>query len=255
MKSARKSDFRKFFVAPCNRGGNLAMLIERGLRARRESHAIVLFSLLFFLGIFPSAIWSHLAFVIPPTLLVLALLLDCFEDVARRRAEGVRWFALAGAGVLLVACATASIRIGETVRSWYPTPLDMPRATLFVTPNHAALYRGAADFIEACAGPDDPIFAAPDIPIVYFLTGRRNPTPYELTIPGNVDERVIIERLDLSQTQCIVYNPRMYPEFPPFEALFPDLSRHLRTNYRRTEIITGVGSEWHALVRKAAPKP
>ena len=37
---------------------------------------IVLFSLFFFLGIFPSAIWSHLVFVAPPSLLVVALLLD-----------------------------------------------------------------------------------------------------------------------------------------------------------------------------------
>ena len=228
---------------------------DRGPRARREAHTIVLFSLLFFLGIFPSAIWSHLAFVVPPTLLVVALLLDSFEGMARRRIEGVRWIALVGSGVFLVSSVIASIRIGETVQSWYPTPLDMPRATLFVTPNHAALYRGAANFIESCAGPEEPIFVAPDIPIVYFLTGRRNPTPYELAIPGNVDGRVIIERLDRSWTQCIVYNPRMYPEFPPFEDLFPNLSRYLDDAYRRTKIISGVGSNWHGLVRRETATP
>ena len=58
-----------------------------------------------------------------------------------------------------------------------------------------------------------------------------------------------------SLTQCIAYNPRIYPEFPPFEALFPDLSRHLRTAYRRTEIIPRVGSGRHALLRQATPKP
>jgi hypothetical protein len=227
----------------------------RDQRARRETHTIVLFSLLFFLGIFPSAIWSHLAFVIPPTLLVLALLLNCFEDMARRRVEGFRWVAIAAAGIILSSCLIASIRIGETVQGWYTTPLDMPRATLFVTPNHAALYHGAAKFIESCAGPDEPIFAAPDIPIVYFLTGRRNPTPYELTIPGNVDGQVIVDRLEHSETQCIVYNPRMYPEFPPFETLFPDLFLYLRTDYRQMEIIEGVGSNWHGLVRREEPTP
>jgi hypothetical protein len=225
------------------------------VQSRREAHTIVLFSLLFFLGIFPSAIWSHLAFVAPPTLLVMVLLLDRFEDMARNRIPSVRWVAVAGAVAVLVVCVTASVRIGETVRSWFPTPLDLPRATLFVTPNTAALYRGATDFIESCAGRDEAIFVAPDIPIVYFLTARRNPTPYELTIPGNVNGRVIIERLNRSRTRCIVYNPKMYPEFPPFAELFPALAHYLRDTYRPAAVISGVDNQWQGLVRRDAPKP
>jgi hypothetical protein len=225
---------------------------DRAPRPRREARTIAIFSSLFFLGIFPSAIWSHLAFVVPPTLLVLTLLLDRLEDVVPRPSVRIFSAATVGAVIMLVACVAASIRIGETVRSWFPTPLDLPRATVFVTPNTAALYRGANDFVESCAGADEPIFVAPDIPIVYFLTGRRNPTPYELTIPGNVDGHAIIEKLDRSQTRCIVYNPRMYPEFPPFETLFPSLSRHLESAYRPTTVISGIGNEWHGLVRRSA---
>lgn len=228
---------------------------HRGPRVRRETQTIALFSLLFFLGIFPSAIWSHLAFVVPPTLLLLAVLFDSLESVARRRIVAARWVALIGCSMVLSVCLIASVRIGETIQNWYPIPLELPRATLFVTPHYAALYRGAVDFIETCAAPNDPIFVAPDIPIIYFLTGRRNPTPYELTIPGNVDGQVIIERLDRSQTQCIVYNPRMYPEFPPFEELFPRLSRHLDDAYRQGTLIPGVGSNWHGLVRRKTTAP
>ncbi|HIF92505.1 MAG: hypothetical protein ABGX04_01580 [Myxococcales bacterium] len=228
---------------------------QRAPRPRREAQNIALFSLFFFLGIFPSAIWSHLAFVVAPTLLGLAILLDSLESVARRRYENTRWVALVGGSVILAGCLIASIRIGDTIQGWYPRPLELPRATLFVTKHHAALYRGAIDFIEECAGPDESIFVAPDIPIVYFLTGRLNPTPYELTIPGNVDEHVIIERLDRAQTRCIVYNPRMYPEFPPFEELFPALSRYLNDTYRQSEIIAGVGGNWHGLVRREPAAP
>ena len=218
----------------------------------REARVIVLFSMFFFLGIFPSAIWSHLVFVAPPSLLVVALLLDRFEDLAPRLHGRARWIAIAASVALVVGCLTASIRLGETIRSWFPTPLDQPSATLFVSPDNAALYRGAVEFIESCAGPNEPIFVAPDIPIVYFLTGRPNPTPYELTIPGNVDERIIIDRLDRSNTRCIVYNPRMYPEFPPFEQLFPALSRYLRDQYRAAAVIRGIDSRWHGLVRRSA---
>jgi hypothetical protein len=124
-----------------------------------------------------------------------------------------------------------------------------------VTPNFEKLYRGAARFVDRCAPAGEAIFVAPDIPILYFLTGRANPTPYDLIIPGNVDGNAIVARLEADGTRCVVYNPRMYPEFPPFEELFPELDRYLRANFRRAEIIAGEGSEWYGLVREEAPFP
>jgi len=227
----------------------------RDERRRREANATATFSAIFFLGIFPSAIWSHLAFVMPPTFLVLALLLDRCEDAVRRRVDWARPVAMGTAGVLAVVCLWGANRIGHTIQGWFPAPLDVPHATLFVTQDQAALYRSAVDFVEECAGPDEPIFVAPDIPIVYFITGRPNPTPYELTIPGNVDGRTIIQRLENSGTRCVVYNPRMYPEFPRFEALFPDLSRYLRTRYRQAGVIAGETTQWHGLVRRMPSQP
>jgi hypothetical protein len=69
-----------------------------------------------------------------------------------------------------------------------------------------------------------------------------------------VDGRLIVERLEASQTRCVVFNPRMYPEFPPFGDLFPELARYLGRAYRRTEIIGGGGAEWHGLVRSGTPE-
>lgn len=215
---------------------------------QREARAIVLFSVLFFVGIFPSAIWSHLAFVTAPAMIVLALTLDRIANEVSRRYPAARRVAIIGSLALIILFASASIRISETIRSWYPTPLALPGATLFVTPDYAALFRNATDFINRCAKPDEPIFVAPDIPVVYLLAGRPNPTPYGLTIPGNVDETVIIERLRSSGTRCVVYNPRIYPEFPPFEEIFPLLSRYLHNAYRPTETISGVHTEWQGLV-------
>jgi len=231
------------------------LLLRRGTgrsepRRTNESRSIVVFAALFSLGIFPSAIWSHLAFILPPILLLMALELDALEELARRRASMPGWAPAIACAALLLLVTAGSIRIGSTIRGWFPIPLDLPGARLQVTPGTAALYRGALRFLDDCAESEEPIFVAPDIPIVYFLSRRPNPTPYDLVIPGNVDGAAIIEALDRSRVRCVVYNPRMYPEFPPFPELFPALARHLQDHYRVAEVIPGVGSRWLGLVRR-----
>ncbi len=219
-------------------------------RPANESRSIVVFAVLFALGIFPSAIWSHLAFVLAPILLLMALELDGLEEVVRRRTSIPEPVPAIACVALLLVVTAASIRIGSTIRGWFPIPLDLPGARLHVTPETSALYHGALRFLDDCAESSEPIFVAPDIPIVYFLSRRPNPTPYDLVIPGNVDGSVIIEELDRARVRCVVYNPRMYPEFPPFPQLFPALARYLQDHYRTAEIIPGVGSRWLGLVRR-----
>lgn len=219
-------------------------------RPANESRSIVVFAALFSLGIFPSAIWSHLAFVLPPILLVMALELDALEEVARRRVSAPGWVPAVACAVLLFLVTGASIRIGSTIRGWFPIPLDLAGARLHVAPDTSALYQEALHFLDDCAGSEEPIFVAPDIPIIYFLSRRPNPTPYDLVIPGNVDDSIIIEDLERARVRCIVYNPRMYPEFSPFSVLFPALARHLQDHYRTARIISGRGSRWLGLVRR-----
>jgi len=219
-------------------------------RRANESRSVVVFAVLFSLGLFPSAIWSHLAFVLPPILLVMALELDALEDVAKRHASIPGWIPAIACGALVLLATTASIRIGSTIQGWFPVRMDLPGARLQVTAETAALYQGALDFLDGCADPGEPIFVAPDIPIVYFLSRRPNPTPYDLVIPGNVDAAVIIDELDRSGVRCVVYNPRMYPEFPPFPQLFPALARYLQSHYRTSAVIPGVGSRWLGLMRR-----
>ena len=244
-------------AAPCSRSpaGALRLWLDRRAdppRRRRETRALVVFAAVLFLGIFPSAIWSHLAFVLAPLLLIAAWALEgvharlCTRSAATARAFGIGVAVFAAAGTL------AAARISFDVARWYPVPLSLPRASLHVSNDQAALYRGALRFVERCAPPRAPIFVAPDMPLVYFLADRPNPTPFDLVIPGKVDGPLIVERLEATATRCVVYGPRIYLQFAPFEKLFPEVAELLRTRYREVVRIEGGSVEWLGLMRRDA---
>jgi hypothetical protein len=222
---------------------------------RRATRAVVVFALLFFLGIFPSAIWSHLAFILAPVLLVLGLVGDRVSSWIEARSRLATWgwrgvFAALALGALLLGW-----RISLDLGRWYPEPLGLTRAALRVSPDQRALLGGATRFLERCARPGEPVFVAPDMPLVYFLADRHNPTPFDLVIPGDVDGPAIVERLAQTSTRCVVYNPKMYLQFAPFDELFPEVARHLETAYRRALVIRGQDREWYGLVRQRTPEP
>jgi hypothetical protein len=220
---------------------------------RRGARAVVVFAALFSLGIFPSAIWSHLAFVLPPILLVIALIGDRAERQLQRRWRPIARIRTGLFAALLIGAVIGGARICGDIRRWYAVPIGVTRASLLVSADQAALYRGATRFIEGCAGPDEPIFVAPILPLLYFVTDRPNPTPYDLTIPGSVDPHLIVERLEATKTRCLVYDPKMYLEYPPLDELFPELARYLNAAYRRAEVIRGGARTWYGLVRRENP--
>jgi len=221
---------------------------------RAATRAVVLFAVLFSPGIFPSAIWSHLAFVLPPIGLLVALLAERVDGRLRAaRAAGpiIAWrVALALVALALLATTAEGVR-GVVDRN--PHPLELDRAHLRVSPRDRDLYRGAVAFVHACAAPQEPILALPDIPVIWFLTDRDNPSPYDLTIPGRVDGGLIVRRMRASGVRCVVMNPRMYPEFPPFKQLFPRLARALERDFRGARMIVGGDTRWLGLVRRDAP--
>ena len=220
--------------------------------ARTAARSAVLFAVIFAPGIFPSAIWSHLAFVMIPILLLFALIGDRVETILRRREARIAaqvWLLL-GAGLTGAALIIAS-RSAISVMAFYPEPLGLERASLFVSERDRDLLRGSVDFIGKCSEPGEPTLALPDIPILYFLADRPNPSPFDLAIPGNVDASKIIEAAEAARVRCAVLNPRMYPEFPGLEVLFPALSRYLEDRFQPSREIRGGQTQWLGLSRKA----
>ncbi len=225
--------------------------------AARSTRPVLLYAIIFFPGIFPSAIFSHLAFVLIPLFPVYVIVAHRLHAAVSGRLGGApaaawRAFvvpALAAMVGLVWAAAGAEARTKAIARN--DVPLDMPRAEMFVSERMAGLLGGAVGFIDRCAAPGEDVFVAPDIPVVYFLTDRRTPQPHDLVIPGNVDGRMIAHRLEASDVRCVVFNPRMYPEFPPFATIFPDLAAYMQNRFVRVETFTGGGSEWYGLQRRA----
>jgi hypothetical protein len=215
--------------------------------------AVVAFGLLLFLGIFPSAIWSHLAFVGAPLALVAAAVADRADRAlaALGRAGQAAWRAVVAASVLVLGVAAA--RISLDIARWYPEPLGVDRASLRVAPEQRSLARDATRFLERCARPGEPVFVAPDLPHLYFLAARPNPTRFDLVIPGAVSGAEIVASLERSRTRCVVYNPRMYLQFPPLAEIHPELANYLETRFARVAELRGGDALWWGLVRREAP--
>jgi hypothetical protein len=219
--------------------------------ARNAARATVLFAVIFAPGIFPSAIWSHLAFVMIPILLLFAFLGDGLEKILKRKASmGAVWSWRAFIGGLTLVALVVAAQTANSVMDFHPEPLGLERASVQVSQPNRALIRGATAFIRDCAEPGEPILVLPDIPILYFLADRPNPSRFDLAIPGNVDGSVIIEQSEATGVRCAILNPRMYPEFPPFEQLFPDLSIYIETRFQPVREIHGGGTRWVGLVRR-----
>ena len=220
--------------------------------ARNAARASVLLAVIFAPGIFPSAIWSHLAFVMIPILPLFALLGDRIEEWMRRNiGQKAVWSWRVLAGSLTAVALVVATRAAISVTGFYPEPLGLERASLRVSPLDARRLRGAVSFLHSCSEPGEPILALPDIPILYFLADRPNPSPFDLAIPGNVDGELIAQNADAEGVRCAVLNPRMYPEFAPFEQLFPGLSLHLATHFRPAREIPSGRNHWLGLVRRA----
>lgn len=211
---------------------------------------VVAFGLLLFLGIFPSAIWSHLAFVAAPVLLVAAAVADRADRALAARSAAAAWSWRAAWATAALLGAVAASGVSADVVRWHPEPLGVDRARLRVDPRQRSLLRGATRFLERCARPGEPVFAAPDLAVLYFLAARPNPTRFDLVIPGNVSGTEIVASLERSRTRCVVYNPRMYPQFRAFTELFPEVADHLERAFRRSARFGDGDSVWYGLERE-----
>lgn len=205
-----------------------------------------------FFGIFPSAIWSHLAAVLPAQIPLLALIGESLAfAVVGRLLPPVRRVAVRGAAVMLtLVVAGAVARMGYDIRAWTPHSFGLVGASLFVSSRDHHLYGEAMSFLRQCARDDETVFVAPDMPILYVASDRRNPTPYDLVIPGDVRDELLVQKIELAGTRCVVYSTKMYPQFESLPVLFPKLYALLRNAFEVRGAAEYDDARWEFMVRR-----
>jgi 4-amino-4-deoxy-L-arabinose transferase-like glycosyltransferase len=211
--------------------------------------ALPLAGLMYF-GIFPSAIWSHLASVYAPLLVVLVAAASAVAQALRGRSAMLGRAATA-AGLLAVApVAALSAAVALDIHRSYSHESTLPHVTLKLSGRDAALYEAADAFLRRCANDGEPVLVAPDMPLLYVTSARRNPTPYDLIIPGDVRDQVIVDRIDRAGVACMVFNPDMYVQFDSFEKLFPLLHAYMTRHFTESGSVSEQGTTWRFLRRK-----
>ncbi len=199
---------------------------------------------LFFLGIYPSAVSSHLAMVAPPLLLMVAIFADRMGGrSALARAVGLA-VALAMVGV--------SAQGAWDLRRWNSTPLATEGASIRTTQSKARTYDEAAAWLRNCAAPAEPVLVAPDLALLYFLADRPNPTPYDLLIPGDIDEDVVVRRA--ADVRCAVFRPGFFWQFGQFVDWFPKTSALLEREFRTVERIPADPPGLQMMRRTTSPR-
>lgn len=127
----------------------------------------------------------------------------------------------------------------HAIPAW--APLDQARAGIRVSAPDARRYGAVVTAIHAHSAPGEPIYAAPDVPELYFLADRPNPTRtfYEL-VDDDYDRptqraRRIFDTLSRRSVPVVVLGPRVEFSSAPDDAL----RAGLRQRYPRAQDVGG----------------
>lgn len=194
---------------------------------------------------FPFAAPIYFAYVAPLFLLTTVALADRFPEQRRKLfprslVVPLTMFAIVVAAIGL----NPDFFHANTPEKPARATLDLPRAAnIVVTAEDRRTYGRIAQLVEQHAG-RGAIYAAPDAPEVYFLTGRKNVTPFLLDFldPPRERERVVRAALARSPVTLVVINRR--PEQSP--PLSPALRHELERTFPQRERVGRFEVRWRA---------
>jgi hypothetical protein len=166
---------------------------------RRSSPAAVIHGMLFIAwlwNLFPRTDWGHLVHVLPFAAAQLILALPGAPSRMRWQRPATAALAAVLVGVFGLGTALAW-RIIEGYSDPGPLGARVPLRPVS-SPLRQMHVRSVIEFIEDHSRPDEYIFVARAEPLLYFATGRRNPTPYTGVLPMLRDEqqRTILAALE-----------------------------------------------------------
>jgi hypothetical protein len=218
-------------------GGICVAVLRIGtFESRWRARVVTVFSAALFLTLFPNSGAAHLVGLLPPVLIVAAWLGHRTSEAVPAPAR--RCLGLGVAGGVVAMMAFAGI-VGRDLVRWHSASLDTARGRLLVKPEHAAVAGGAIEYIRRVTPQHAEVLVLPYVPIYYFLAERRNPTRFDLVLPGNVgscEENEIIDVLEKKRTEYVLVNPMPYPDFAPFERMYGRLSTYLDQRYQTERV-------------------
>lgn len=182
------------------------------------------------MGIFPRSDWGHLSMVLPPAWVQLVLVASARRAVEPRR-EPLRRVAAASLTALVGFASIAAALLYHGLAS--PRPWDA-RAPVFPV---SESYRSTAvprviGYLRARMRPGEALFVARQEPLLYFVTGARNPTRYEGMMQG-LRERQEAEVIDaLSRLRYVVMSEIDGPATGFYSEELPAVHAYLERHFR-----------------------
>jgi hypothetical protein len=105
--------------------------------------------------------------------------------------------------------------------------------------------------------PGESLFVFPYLPIVYFLTGGRNPTRYSYLQPGMMtkeDEEIALAELLANPPRWVLYSDvpkeaylRIWPNSDPTRLRMPSIEEFIRSRYHLVEKLNLSNGEFRIL--------
>ena len=134
----------------------------------------------------------------------------------------------------------------KTVERRFTRDFNMPRANIVVSEQFYRMYSSLIPRIHEETSPDDYIFATPDCPDIYFLSGRRNPTPFMYDFFDDRADRgqQLVRMIEEKKIRVVVVNRN--PVFT--DAIPQELHDYLNREFNHFE-----KHDWFILAVRAHP--
>ncbi|HYY90179.1 MAG TPA: glycosyltransferase family 39 protein, partial [Chloroflexota bacterium] len=214
----------------------LGLVAWRRLTQRPDDPRLALlvwFCVLLAFQLYPHASYLHVLFSWGPFLVLLGALVAEIWDIAEARlpGRGWRWAAFPLLAVLPLLLVPNAWRGRATVIQ-QSVPLELPHAAVRAKTDDAARLR-MVQARTASLPADAPLFAYPEVAMVYVVTGHPNPTRENYLATGYVDEAgqlAVIERLEATQTRFVVWDREAARRLES-NAWYGTLTEYLRRAY------------------------
>lgn len=155
-------------------------------------------------------------FYAAPLAVVLTSYIVAWQPYAPQRLHGAIGALLIAFLLLRMHDPNPAITGGPYAPQTQTMPLKLDRCQLVVRRDQATLYNRLINSIQQHSGTQDYIYAAPDCPEIYFLSGRKNPTRslYNFFEQQDPEERArLLTDLDRLRVNVVVL--KQFSEFTP----------------------------------------